>query len=64
KVKIVFRPLSLKYCEGEIPVANNQSIKIKWQQDDNTIRYLISVPDDYSIEIENLTGKNLVKETN
>jgi len=64
KVKIVFRPLSLKYCEGEIPVGSNQSIKIKWQQDDNTIKYAINIPDDYSVEIENLTGKNLIKETN
>ncbi len=62
KVKIVFRPLKLDWCEGEIPIGSQQSIKVKWQQDDNTITYSINVPDNYSVDIENLTGKSLVKE--
>ncbi len=61
KVKIVFRPIELSFCEGEIPVGN-QSIKVRWQKDGDTIKYSITAPDDYKIEVENMTGKNLVKE--
>jgi len=63
RIKVVFRPLSLKYCEGEIPVGDNQSIKMRWEQDDNAIKYRLSVPQGFTVEVENLTSKNLVKES-
>lgn len=63
KIKVVFRPLSLKFCEGEIPVGDNQSIKMKWKQDDTTIKYRLNVPKDFAVEVENLTSKSLVKES-
>ncbi len=61
KAKVVFTPLTLKYCKGEIPVENGW-IKLSWEQDNESIKYKLSYPDGWSIEVENQSGKKLVVE--
>ncbi|MCX8064061.1 MAG: hypothetical protein N3G21_02695 [Candidatus Hydrogenedentes bacterium] len=61
KAKVVFQPISFSYCEGEIPI-NNEWIKLSWKQDKDKILYRMSFPSDWSVSVENLTGKKLIEE--
>lgn len=61
KAKVVFSPIKLKYCKGEIPIEGGW-IKLTWEQDDDKIKYRVSYPKDWSVEIVNLTGKELIEE--
>lgn len=61
KVKIVFQPLKLEYCSGTLPLGEAESLQIKWKQDENTIKYHIQAPNQYKVEIENITNKKLIE---
>lgn len=61
RARVVFQPINLSHCEGEIPVKDGY-IRLRWIQDDANITYKLSYPEGWSVEIENLTNKKLIEE--
>ena len=47
-VQLRFGDVDLKWCEGRIPLADGE-LKLRWEQDDKTLRYRLSVPDGYRV---------------
>jgi len=52
--------LPLDWCEGALPTSGGP-IKMRWWKDGNKIAYRLSTPSGYRVEVENRSGKELVK---
>ncbi len=61
KITLQFSNLDLTSCKGQVPLGNGV-VSLAWKKYANSIKYRISVPDQYEIEIRNLTGMKLVEE--
>jgi alpha-L-rhamnosidase len=60
-VKLRFADLTLDRCEGSIPTSAGE-VGLRWAQDGKKIKYHLSLPPGFTVEIENLTGKTLERE--
>ncbi|NLE60541.1 MAG: hypothetical protein GX616_19520, partial [Planctomycetes bacterium] len=57
QVRIADQPL--EWCEGHVP-APDGGVTMRWWREGEKTLYRLSVPAGYRIEVENLTGKELV----
>jgi alpha-L-rhamnosidase len=59
-VRLRFGDVDLTWCEGRIPLADGE-LKLRWEKGDNTLRYRLSVPDGYRVQIDNRSDRELVR---
>ena len=59
-IQLRFGDVDLDWCEARIPLADGE-LKLRWEQDDKTFQYQLSVPDNYRVEIDNRSGRKLVQ---
>jgi alpha-L-rhamnosidase len=59
-VQIRFGNVDLQWCEGRIPSADGE-VNLRWDQDDKTLRYRLSVPEGFRVDVENRSGRELVR---
>jgi alpha-L-rhamnosidase len=57
-IKLIFPDIELKMCEGKMP-AGNSRVFVKWWKQDNTLYYVVDVPDGYRFEIDNKSGMTM-----
>lgn len=60
-IHLRFGNVDLEWCEGRIPLADGE-INLRWDQDEKTRRYRLSVPEGFRVEIDNRSGRELVKQ--
>ncbi len=60
KVFLRFGDLKLDWCEGRLPQPEG-GIHLRWWKDGDQLLYTLALPPGYEVQIENLTGKSLVK---
>ena len=53
--------LPLDWCEGMLPTTAGE-IRMRWWKDGAKIRYRLQTPDGYQVIVQNISGKELVKE--
>ncbi len=58
-IQMRFGDVDLQWCEGRIPLGDGE-LNLRWDQDEKTLRYRLSVPEGYRVEIENRSGRELV----
>ena len=56
-----FTDVGLEWCEGTIPVRHGV-IGVSWRRGGQTLRYQALTPAGWSVEVENLSGLELVRE--
>jgi alpha-L-rhamnosidase len=61
QVTLRFTDLSLDWCEGRRPLPDG-ALAMRWRKDGEAIRYTVDVPAGYAVTVENLSGKELVRE--
>jgi alpha-L-rhamnosidase len=60
EVTIRFTGINLDECSGSIPVGDDV-IDLRWKLADGKIVYSLNVPDDFSVQIENMTTLELAE---
>jgi alpha-L-rhamnosidase len=58
KVYLRFGDLKLDWCEGRLPQPGGE-IRLRWWKGGDQLRYALTVPPGYDVQIENLSGKAL-----
>ena len=58
KIFVRFGDVKLDWCEGRLPQPQGE-IHLRWWKDGEQLRYTLTVPAGYEVQIENLTGKSL-----
>jgi alpha-L-rhamnosidase len=61
KVRVRLADAGLDWCEGEIPVPGGR-VSVRWRADGARVVYEAVVPAGYTLDVENRTGKELVRE--
>ena len=56
-----FADLSLDWCKGAFPTRDGV-IELEWKKQGKNLTYRLVSPPDYKVEVENASGKSLVKE--
>ena len=59
KITVRFTDLDLEQCSGTIPVGD-EAVSLTWTRSDNTIRYTLETPANYSVNIENKSSAEVV----
>ena len=54
-VTLRFDDVGLDWCEGEFPVLDGM-IRLRWERDGDTLRYVLGHPDGYAVQVENPAG--------
>ncbi|MEO7598656.1 MAG: hypothetical protein ABIV50_06980 [Opitutus sp.] len=60
-VHVRFADLTLERCQGSLPTADGP-IELRWRRDGDTVKYALTLPPGFTVQVENLTGKTLVQE--
>jgi alpha-L-rhamnosidase len=58
-IRLRFSRLNLAWCSGALPLPAGR-LQVKWRLEGNRIRYRAAAPAGYRLEVENLSGKELV----
>jgi len=61
RIKLRFADVTMPECEGTIPTADGP-VTLKWRAEGNTLRYALSAPKGYQVEVENPGGKRLLED--
>lgn len=61
KVRLRFHDVGMPWCRGTIPVGED-AISLEWREEEGKRFYRVSVPDGYTIEVDNQSGRELVVE--
>ncbi|MGE5611292.1 MAG: hypothetical protein ACM359_18730 [Bacillota bacterium] len=61
QLRVRFNDLQLDWCEGQMPVGDG-IIHLKWRKAGNKLAYTLTTPPGYNVSIENLSGRELVKQ--
>ena len=61
RVKLRFTNSKLEWCEGSLPTPDGR-VELRWRKDGETLRYRLNLPADYAWEVDNLSGRDLVRE--
>ncbi len=61
KVKLRFADQKLDRCEGSLPVPGG-AIALRWHKDGKRLVYHVEIPRDYSVDVSNRSGLELVRE--
>ena len=54
-VTLRFDDVGLDWCEGEFPVLDGM-LRLRWERDGDTLRYVLGHPDGYAVQVENPAG--------
>ena len=57
-VRLRFPALDLAWCEGILPIGEGRVV-LAWRLEGNRLKYRVSVPAGYRLEIENMSGKEV-----
>jgi len=60
KLDLRFSDLPLDWCEGSVPTAAGP-LKLRWWKDGEKLAYRLELPAGWQVEVENLTGRELIK---
>ncbi len=60
-VKVRFPQLEVNWCEGRIPLSEG-TVSLRWRKDSGKLVYRLDLPAGYQVQIENLSGLDLVAE--
>jgi alpha-L-rhamnosidase len=60
-IKVRLLDVPLDWCEGRKPLPDG-AVKMRWRKDGNAVHYRVEAPSGYTIDVENLTGKEIVRE--
>ncbi len=60
-VQLRFSQIDLKWCEASIPLADGE-LNLRWEKDAKRLRYWISVPEGYRVEVQNDSDRELIRE--
>ncbi len=60
KLQLRLADLPLEWCEGTMPTACGP-IQMRWWKDGGKLAYRLKAPDGFKVEVQNLSGKELVK---
>ncbi len=60
RLALRLNPMPLEWCSGVLPAGDRQ-ITVQWKQDEQAIRLYCDVPQGCSVEVENLSGKELIR---
>ncbi len=58
RVRLRLGDVDLEWCEGRIPLGEGE-VDLRWDQTDETLRYRLSVPEGFAVEVENRSGRKL-----
>ena len=61
KVTLQFADLPLEWSEGRVPVPGG-TVGLRWRRDGGRLRYAVSLPEGYSVEVRNPAGLELVRD--
>jgi len=61
KVWLRFGDVTLPWCKGRIPVGEAE-IGLAWEVDGDTLRYCLDLPEGFTVEVENRSGKELERD--
>jgi alpha-L-rhamnosidase len=61
-VALRFGDLQLERCQGRIPTPDGP-VELRWHKRPGAILYRVTVPEGYAVRIENLSGRELIAET-
>jgi alpha-L-rhamnosidase len=59
-VRLRFCDLALGWCRGKLPVPGG-AVSLEWRRRGRELRYRVSVPAGWSVEVENLSRSRLVR---
>ncbi|MHB8901262.1 MAG: alpha-L-rhamnosidase-related protein [Thermoguttaceae bacterium] len=59
-VRLRLGDADLQWCEGRIPVGDGE-VSLRWEKDAKTLRYRLGLPEGFKVEIDNRSGRELVK---
>ena len=60
-LQLRFADVKLDWCKGSVPTADGP-VELDWKKSGERIVYRLVTPPGYRVEIENRTGRELVKE--
>ncbi len=58
RVRLRLGDVDLEWCEGRIPLGEGE-VNLRWDQTNKTLRYRLSVPEGFAVEVENRSGREL-----
>ncbi|MCC6695831.1 MAG: hypothetical protein IT365_09395 [Candidatus Hydrogenedentes bacterium] len=61
RIQVRLLDIPLDWCEGRKPLPDGAAT-MRWWKDGNTVHYRVEAPLGYAVEVENLTGKEVVRE--
>jgi len=61
ELRLRFPDLRLDWCEGSLPTPEGR-VELRWRADGNRLRYRLSVPAGYTVNVEDRRGRELVRE--
>ena len=61
-VQLRFTNLNLDRCQGSVPVAGGK-VELRWRKSGAKLLYSLSTPDGYTVNVDNRSGLELVKES-
>jgi len=60
-VQIRFSDLRLNWCEGRVPTKGGP-VSLRWWKEGEKTHYRVNVPAAYALKVENMGGKELVRQ--
>jgi alpha-L-rhamnosidase len=60
KITIQFPNVDIESCQGKIPVGDD-IVSLEWKKNGDEIIYELKAPENYQVEIKNLSGSKLVR---
>lgn len=60
-VHLRFHEVGMPWCRGTIPVGE-EAISLEWREEEGKRTYRISVPDGYTVAVDNQSGRELIAE--
>ena len=60
KLDLRFSDLPLDWCEGSVPTAAGP-LKLRWWKGGEKLAHRLELPAGWQVEVENLTGRELIK---
>ena len=60
-VRLRFGDAALDWCEGSVPTPDGV-VRLRWAVADDQITYPLDLPEGYQVEVENQSGKRLLRQ--
>lgn len=60
-LRLRFADVDLEWCQGSVPTPHGP-VEVQWKKSGSQFMYRLQAPEGYRVEVENLTGRELVRE--